>query len=253
MTSNLLPAMGTSVNNNNNNSINSNNSNSINSTPPASLPVAVPQTPPVAAPNTGQTPVTHPGLGDHNSTATIGRTNSPAVATSAVLSAAAPTLNGTSNTMPSMMHGTNGTIPPPYHRTAYPGYPLYTPYSNLHHSPYLPPAVPSPSVSPRTQDSRTNRESPLILSAKPVRPITPNTLNNSIPSVAHTQSPLSMIPGVMPPMLSSSSVGSLNNRDPQQHSQISLPLSSQHSSSSTITRPHTPRGHSPTRERDSYR
>lgn len=118
--------------------------------PPSSLPVGVPHPPPATAP-TALTPSVHPGL---DSAVASGRTNSPAVATSAVLSAAAPAINGNSNaTTVSANGGMNA------YRTAYPGYQLYAPYSS---NPYLPPTVLSPSASPRTVDSRINRESPLV-------------------------------------------------------------------------------------------
>lgn len=167
--------------------------------------MAVPQQPPAAAP-TGPPVITHPP-GLDSATAASGRTNSPAVATP---SAAAPNLNGVA---PMILGGTNGQIPP--YRPGYPNYPLYAPYSNLHHSPYLPPAVPSPAASPCTIDSRTNRESPLILSNKSMRPATPTNNHNTT---------------------SQQMLGS--HREHQ---------------SALSTRSNSPRGHSPNRERDSYR
>lgn len=173
--------------------------------PPSSLSVGVPHPPPATAP-TALTPSGHPGL---DSAVVSGRTNSPAVATSAVLSAAAPATNGNSNaTTVSANGGINA------YRTAYPGYPLYTPYSS---GPYVSQPVLSSSASPRTVDSRTNRESPLV-NSKGIRPITPTSLNNGI-STSQTASSIGSQP--------------LNLRE--------------------LQKTHSPRGHSPNRERDSYR
>lgn len=197
--------------------------------PPASLSVGVPQPPPATAP-TAPTPSVHPGL--DSATASC-RTNSPAVATSAVLSAAAPAANGNSN---ATITSSNGSLPS--YRSGYPGYPLYAPYNNIHHSPYLP-AVPSPSASPRTVDSRTSRESPLINVSKTVRPITPNASSNGVAPIT-TQGPLSI-----------GSISSQTSRDQPTHQQQQQ-QQQQHNASS-IQRAHSPRGHSPNRERDSYR
>lgn len=71
--------------------------------------------------------------------------------------------------------GPNGISPMLLHtspyRPPYSNYPLYAPYSSLPHSPYLPPAVPSPSASPRT-----SRESPMMTQigkTSGIRPPTP--------------------------------------------------------------------------------
>lgn len=199
--------------------------------PPASLSVGVPQPPAATAP-TVATPTLHPSL---DSSSAGGRTNSPAVATSAVLSAAAPAANGNSN---ATTVSTNGGIPA--YRSGYPGYPLYAPYSNLHH-PYLPPAVSSPSASPRTVDSRGNRESPLI-NSKGMRPLTPNSANNGMSSQMPPSSGIPSGLASQPPS---------NLRDQQHPHQQHQ---SQHLTTPTsIQKAHSPRGHSPTRERDSYR
>lgn len=189
--------------------------------PPSSLPVGVPHPVSATAPTALTPSSVHPGL--DNAVAT-GRTNSPAVATSAVLSAAAPATNGNSNaTTVSANGGLNA------YRTAYPGYPLYAPYSS---SPYLPPTVLSPSASPRTVDSRTNRESPLV-NSKGIRPITPTTVNNN---------------GI-PPTSQSTALSSGS----QQQQPLNLREQSTHLTSLPLQKTHSPRGHSPTRERDSYR
>lgn len=139
--------------------------------------------------------------------------------------------------------GANGISP---YRSMYAGYPLYAPYGM--HNPYgMPPSIPAPPMSPRMstalsqqQPMQTDRRdsSPLVLSKPVVRPVTPNSSNPSNlppthPSV-HRSSPLS---GSQPQSMS-------NLRD--QHPHQPSPLSHQ-------TRTHSPRGHSPSRERDSYR
>lgn len=102
----------------------------------------------------------------------------PAIA----LSGAPPMLGGVPNGIAPML------IHSPY-RTPYPGYPLYAPYSGLPHSPYLPPAVPSPNASPRTIDTRTGREiqsvapSPKVISTgmRPVTPVSSSTAASAAP------------------------------------------------------------------------
>lgn len=223
------------------------NANGLVPTPPSSLPVPVPQQPQVAAP-TGPSAVTHTPHMD-SLTVVSARTNSPAVATSATPTVVGPTLNGS---LSAPIMSTNGAIPP--YRSLYPSYPLYAPYSNLHHSPYLPPAVQSPAASPRTIESRTSRESPLVSSSKSVRPITPSSTNNtnSLNQTQPTQPGLSVVPQsslreVQPPTTQSQQ--SLQ----QQNSQSSQQSLATHSLVAPSARPHSPRGHSPTRERDSYR
>lgn len=200
--------------------------------PPASLPVSMPHPPPAAAP-TIAAPSTHSAL--DSSVAASGRTNSPAVATSAVLSAVAPAINGNSN---ATTVSANGGIGP--YRQGYAPYALYAPYiaAHMHHSsPYIPPAIPSPSASPRMVDSRSSRESPMITS-KGIRPMTPTTINNGIQS----QLPAHQSVQQTAAHQSASSSSSTSLREPSQHS---TPLS--------LQKAHSPRGHSPTRERDSYR
>lgn len=102
----------------------------------------------------------------------------PAIA----LAGAPPMLGGVPNGIAPML------IHSPY-RTPYPGYPLYAPYSGLPHSPYLPPAVPSPNASPRTIDARTGREiqpvapSPKVISTgmRPVTPVSSSTAVSAAP------------------------------------------------------------------------
>lgn len=202
---------------------------------PSSLPVGVPSHPPAATAPTALAPSVHPGL--DSAVGSAGRTNSPAVATSAVLSATAPATNGNSNatTVSAVVNGAAGLGA---YRTNYPGYPLYAPYNN---SPYLSPAVISPSASPRTVDSRTNRESPLINHSKGIRPITPTTGNNGhLPTSQHTAPSLSGITTA-----ASQPVPSLRDQ-----SQAHQPP---HPSSLPLQKNNSPRGHSPNRERDSYR
>lgn len=198
--------------------------------PPASLPVGLPHPPPATAP-TALTPSTHPSL----DSSTSGRTNSPAVATSAVLSAVAPTANGNSN---ATTVAANGNIGP--YRSAYPPYQLYAPYSPFHHqhhsSPYIQPPIPSPSASPRTVDSRTSRESPLVNNSKGIRPITPTTINNGVSS----QLPIAQAAQTM------------GGSQPMNLREQSL-IHQTHSAILSLQKAHSPRGHSPTRERDSYR
>lgn len=191
----------------------------------------IPHPPPAAAP-TIAAPSAHSVL--DSSVAASGRTNSPAVATSAVLSAVAPAINGNSS---ATTVAANGNMPP--YRQGYAPYALYAPYiaAHMHHSnPYIPPAIPSPSASPRTVDSRTNRESPMV-NSKGIRPMTPTTINNGVLSQLS-------VPQTNAQSGSSSSSSSTTLREQQ---------SSQHSTSLSIQKAHSPRGHSPTRERDSYR
>lgn len=143
-----------------------------------------------------------------------------------------PTLNGANvPAMPSLISGMgmgglglnvamNGGIPPPY-RTMYPGYSMYPPYG-MH--PYgLPPAVQPPTVSPRMHDR--SRESPLM--SKSVRPVTPNSNGTSN--------------GLQPSPLALGGSTTPTSRE------------SGHSHSHPASRTHSPRGHSPSRERDNYR
>lgn len=191
-----------------------------------------PHPPPAAAP-TIAAPTTHSAL--DSSVAASGRTNSPAVATSAVLSAVAPAINGNSNATTVAANGNMAG-----YRQGYAPYALYAPYiaAHMHHSnPYIPPAIPSPSASPRTVDSRSNRESPMV-NSKGIRPMTPTTINNGI------QSQLPAPQTAAQPASSSSSSSSNSLREQQQ---------SQHSAALSLQKAHSPRGHSPTRERDSYR
>ncbi|XP_052562443.1 proline-rich protein 36 isoform X6 [Culex pipiens pallens] len=129
---------------------------SSNSAAPSSLPLNVPHTPPAATPASGQSPAIHPSVESSlAASASMLRTHSPAVATSAALSAAVmPTglLNGSHHhpgiphTAAMMMPNGLGSLPPHY-RTGYPGYPpLYAPYGSFQHNPYL---QPSPQLSPR--------------------------------------------------------------------------------------------------------
>lgn len=133
---------------------------SSNSAAPSSLPVNVPHTPPAATPASGQSPAIHPSVESSLAASnSIGlRTHSPAVATSAALSAAVtPTglLNGSHATHPGIPHSAAMMLPnglgsiPPHYRAAYPGYPLYAPYGSFQHNPYLPPSVAAPNLSPR--------------------------------------------------------------------------------------------------------
>lgn len=188
----------------------------------------IPHPPPAAAP-TIAAPSAHSAL--DSSVAASGRTNSPAVATSAVLSAVAPAINGNSN---ATTVAANGSIAA-YRNQGYAPYALYAPYiaAHMHHgNPYIPPAIPSPSASPRTVDSRSSRESPMV-NSKGIRPMTPTTINNGIQS---------QLPA---PQTAAQSASSSNSLREQQQSQHSTPLS--------LQKAHSPRGHSPTRERDSYR
>ncbi|XP_031629272.1 autism susceptibility gene 2 protein homolog isoform X3 [Contarinia nasturtii] len=132
--------------------------------------------------------------------------------------AVAPSANGTSNLTPS----SNGGIPSPYR---YPGYPLYAPYGSFHHaSPYPvsapipPPTISSPSASPRTIDSKSSRDYPHV------RRISPN---------------------------SEKSVNSENSEKPVAPAP---PLSSslREQTSHSISKSQSPRGHSPSRDRDNY-
>lgn len=109
--------------------------------PRAIAPQQRPASPALPPPSLSQQPHTtipalHPPLGPLVSS----HTTSPAVASLGV-TPAAPS-NGAATT----------SYPPPIPIAAYPqtqpSYPpLYTPYTALNHSPYLPPAVPSPSHS----------------------------------------------------------------------------------------------------------
>lgn len=174
---------------------------------PPSLPIGLPHPPTATAPS-AVAPSAHSNLDSSSA-----RTNSPAVATSA----APPAANGNVST--------NGALGP--YRSGYPGYPLYAPYNTFHHSsPYIPPAVSSPSASPRPVESRQSRESPLV-NSKGLRPITPNAINNS----------------QQPPIGASQAT---NLREQSQSAHLA------HTSLS-LQKAHSPRGHSPTRERDSYR
>lgn len=197
--------------------------------PTASLPVGLPHPATATAP-TAIAPSIHPSL--DSSTSIAGRTNSPAVATSAVLSAAAPAANGNSSATTVSSNGSIGS-----YRSGYPGYPLYAPYSSFHHTnPYMPSSIPSPSASPRTVDSRS-RESPLV-NSKGIRPMTPTTINNGASHLASGQSQPSMS---LPISQGHVPTSSSHLREQSTHSALSL------------QKAHSPRGHSPSRERDSYR
>ncbi|XP_055297379.1 autism susceptibility gene 2 protein homolog isoform X11 [Sitodiplosis mosellana] len=132
--------------------------------------------------------------------------------------AVAPAANGTTNVTPV---ASNGGIP----SYRYPGYPLYAPYGSFHHpssypvtAPIPPPTIPSPSASPRTVDTKPSRDYPHV------RRISPNSDKS-----ANSES--SEKPAAPAPPLSSS-----------------LREQTSHSTSKS----HSPRGHSPSRERDSY-
>lgn len=103
------------------------------------------------------------------------------------------------------------------YRPPYPNYPLYAPYSGLPHSPYLPPAVPSPSASPRT-----SRESPMMQqmskppSLRPPTPVSQSSSSANTPgplgqSGSGTSTPTSSTPTTVPtPTSATSSAGNLS-------------------------------------------
>lgn len=145
----------------------------------------------------------------------------PTVLPSPVSLALPPTLNGPG--MPPLM-GLGGMplspLTAPGYRPMYPPYGLYSHYG-LHPHPYGIPqtSIPSPALSPRTAETR--RDSSLVLS-KPIRPVTPNSNSNT----------------------STSSQSNLNSSTPAGPNSFHLLGSSANNS---------PRGFSPTRERDNYR
>lgn len=212
--------------------------------PVSTLPASLPH-PPAASVPAVATPSTH--LAHENASIASGRTNSPAVATSAVLSAVAPSVNGNSS---ATTVSSNGAGIGPYR----PGYPpfLYAPYGNFHHTnPYIPPAISSPSASPRPTDARTNRESNLI-AQNGMRSITPtataisNGISSQLPSTqcAHSSQQQQM-------QIQSQPLSVTSNL--REQSQATTPTHPQHSGSLQMQKSHSPRGHSPNRERDSYR
>lgn len=155
---------------------------------------------------------------DANSQSMPPTSNAPTILPSPASLSLPPTLNGPG--MPPLM-GLGGMpmsplSAPPY-RAMYPSYGLYPTYG-LHPHPYgIPPSpIPSPALSPRTAETR--RDSSLVLS-KPVRPVTPNS-NSSVPTSSN------------------------NSSTPSGPNSF-------HLLGSAAT--NSPRGYSPTRERDNYR
>lgn len=147
--------------------------------------------------------------------------NAPSVLPSPAALSLPPALNGPG--IPPLM-GIGGLplsplTAPPY-RAIYSSYGLYSPYG-LHPHPYGIPQtpIPPPALSPRTADTR--RDPSLVLS-KPVRPATPNSNSNAPPS-------------------SQSSNNSLTTPGPNSFHMLGSAAAN------------SPRGYSPTRERDSYR
>lgn len=183
------------------------------------------------------------------------------------------------------------SLPPvaPYKSYVNSPYPpsLYTPYNNIHHSPYnIPTAVPSPSASPRTSitpgaEMRRDK-SPHIIGDNKGRSITPGSTGGSnssmgpspgqhhlhhhlSPSPHHYPHPTGM-PHTAISLSNSSSISSNNStslRDQQsahhqqQQQQQQQQQHAQGSSAippSVIPRIHSPRGGpSPSRERESFR
>lgn len=133
--------------------------------------------------------------------------------------------------------------------TLFCSYPLYAPYNSFHpNNPYMPSSIPSPSASPRTIDSRSSRESPLV-NSKGIRPMTPTTINNN-GIASHLSSgqppPPQQQQQTMPLPISQAHV-------PTSASSHHLREQSTHPASLSLQKAHSPRGHSPSRERDSYR
>ncbi|XP_067211116.1 autism susceptibility gene 2 protein isoform X4 [Linepithema humile] len=196
--------------------------------PRAIAPQQRPASPALPPPSLSQQPhTTIPALHPPNvPLVSSSHTTSPAVASLGV-TPAAPS-NGAATT----------SYPPPIPIAAYPqtqpSYPpLYTPYTALNHSPYLPPAVPSPSHSASSRaDVRGSRASPCTNISK-------QTIGNNLAS--HNNTPLSAATTTCVSTITNTvtTANSIAHRD-----MVACSLSGRNNNS--------PRGHSPSRERDSY-
>ncbi|KAF7379685.1 hypothetical protein HZH68_016633 [Vespula germanica] len=198
--------------------------------PRAIAPQQRPASPALPPPSLSQQPhTTIPALHPPNvPLVSSSHTTSPAVANLGV-APAAPS-NGAATT----------SYPPPIPMAAYPqtqpSYPpLYTPYTALNHSPYLPPAVPSPSHSASSRtDVRGSRASPCTNISK-------QTIGNNITS--HNNTPLSAATTTCVSTITNTvtTANTIAHRD-----MVACSLSGRNNNNNS------PRGHSPSRERDSY-
>ncbi|XP_063990304.1 autism susceptibility gene 2 protein-like isoform X3 [Diachasmimorpha longicaudata] len=157
-------------------------------------------------------------------------TTSPAVASLGVTPAAPSNGAATTSYPPSLPMAAY-----PQSQPSYP--PLYTPYASLNHSPYLSPAVPSPSHSASSRaDVRSSRASPHTNSiAKPPLGNNVTTHNSSTPLSAATTTCVSTITNTV------TTANTIAHRDI-----VTCSLAGR------INNNNSPRGHSPNRERDSY-
>lgn len=117
--------------------------------PRAIAPQQRPASPALPAPSLSKQPQ-QPPQQPHTTIPALHPPNAPHVSSSHTTSPAVANL-GVTPAAPSNGAATTTSYPPPIPMAAYPqtqpSYPLYTPYAALNHSPYLPPAVPSPSHS----------------------------------------------------------------------------------------------------------
>lgn len=208
---------------------------------PSTHPSAHQATAPICATSITATPSTHSN-DDKTLTTNSLRTTSPATA---IQPSAGPIVNGNSPVIPGMP---NGSMMSPYRSGYPPPYPLYPPYGGFHHgNPYIPPAITSPSQSPRPTDARMSRESSLI-AANGIRPMTPTA------ATAISQNGISIAQMAAAVSSASAQHGSHSTSAQQQQSQSqsqSHPAS--HSTVLSLQKSQSPRGPSPSRERESYR
>ncbi|PNF16642.1 hypothetical protein B7P43_G06435, partial [Cryptotermes secundus] len=168
-----------------------------------------------------------------NSINSNSRTGSPAVATpaqSAPNSYAPLSLAAYPNSHPH---------PHPHPHPAYP--PLYAPYSaTLQHSPYLPQAAASPLPSP-CNDSRSTRSPCPIVAKQPQHSGGSTTIPAVTTPVTAASAPIATT--TTAPAVTTATAVVITTTTTSHRDIVTTPI---------VGRSHSPRGHSPNRERDSY-